>query len=127
MKDLADWILSPTVFHQINQMGCLELDLDFHQLPTHQLETKSDGDCQGCIGPSTRLMPTSMCWWLQCGGCRAGTSAPGDAGEATSPDPQRRDLLTDTHQDSLPEVVPQLAVWFIPGSATKTARFWREL
>ena len=38
--------------------------------------------------------------------------------------PQRTDLITVTHPDSLPEVVPQLA---ISGSATRTATFQREL
>ena len=39
----------------------------------------------------------------------------------------RRDLVIATHPESLPEVIPPLAVWVISGSATRTARFWREL
>ena len=39
----------------------------------------------------------------------------------------RRDLITATHEDSLPEVVPQLVVWAISGSGTSPARFLREL
>ena len=41
--------------------------------------------------------------------------------------PPGRDLITAIHEDSLPEVVPQLAVWIISGSTTRTARFQREL
>ena len=39
----------------------------------------------------------------------------------------QRDLLTGTQEDSVPDLVPQLAVWIISGSATRTVKFQRKL
>jgi hypothetical protein len=41
--------------------------------------------------------------------------------------PQGRNLIQPTHPQSMPEVVPQLAVWSISGDDTKTSNFWRKL
>ena len=41
--------------------------------------------------------------------------------------PPMRDLITATHPESLPEVIPPLAVWVISGNATETIRYRKEL
>jgi len=41
--------------------------------------------------------------------------------------PQREDLIQPTHPVTLPEVMPQLAMWVISGKYTKTARFQKRL
>ena len=41
--------------------------------------------------------------------------------------PQRRGLIQATHQESLPEVSPPLAVWVISGNTTRIATFQRDL
>ena len=41
--------------------------------------------------------------------------------------PPRKDLILPTHPGTMPEVIPQVAMWVISGRDTMTVRFWRRL
>ena len=155
MKDRCDWKLCPRIFHLIDKrLGPLELDLFAsrltHQLPRYvswrpdpaaiatdaftlnwaELRTYADPPWNliGRVLAQTRRQQAELV--LVAPVWKAQGWYPELLEMLVRPPlliPQRRDLVTATHPDSLPEVVPQLAVWAISGSATETARFRREL
>jgi hypothetical protein len=110
-----------------------------------QLETRPNGHGHGCVhfglgrAQSICQSPVEPDWQstdtdspTARRACPGGTgvegagmvpSATGDAGEGSTSDPPQGE---PHHRDSLPEVIPQLAVWTISGSATRTAKFQRE-
>jgi hypothetical protein len=146
-----DWKLCPAVFHQINQRlgpsggGSVCQQTDSPAADICQLETRPNGHGHGCVhfglgrAQSICQSPVEPDWQstdtdspTARRACPGGTgvegagmvpSATGDAGEGSTSDPPQGE---PHHRDSLPEVIPQLAVWTISGSATRTAKFQRE-
>ena len=155
MKDRCDWQLCPRIFHLIDKrLGPLELDLFASRL-THQLPryvswrpdlaaiatdafTLNWAELRAYANPPWNLIGRVLAQTRR-QHAELVLVAPVWKAQGWYPVllemlvrpplliPQRRDLVTATHPDSLPEVVPQLAVWAISGSATETARFRREL
>ena len=155
MKDRTDWKLCPAVFWQINQrMGPLEVDLFASRL-TYQLRqfvswrpdpmaiatdaftlnwaklkayANPPWNLIGRVLAQTRLQQAELVLvapvWKAQGWYPVLLEM---LVEVPLLIPLRRDLITAKHEDSLPEVVPQLAVWAISGSATRTAEFLRGL
>ena len=149
MKDRTDWKLCPTVFRQINQRwGPLEVDLFASRLTCQLRQFASWRPDPMAIATDAftldwaELKAYANPPWNLIGGVLAQTRlqqaelvlvAPVWKAQGWYPVllemlvevplliPPRRDLITTTHEDSLPEVVPQLAVWAISGSATRTA------
>ena len=155
MKDQTDWKLGPTVFWQINQrLGPLKVDLFASRLTCQLKQFVSWRPDPMAIATDAftldwaELKAFANPPWNLIGRVLAQTHpqqaelvlvAPVWKAQGWYPVllemlvevplliPPRRDLITATHEDSLPEVVPQLAVWAISGSATRSARFLREL
>ena len=144
MKDWTDWKLCPAVFRHINQRrGPLEVDLFASRLTCQLRQFVSWRPDPMAIATDAFTLDWAELkayanppWNLISRACPSGTSvegtgmvpsAPRDVGGSSSLFPPRRDLITATHEDSLPEVVPQLTVWAISGSATRTAEFLRGL
>ena len=155
MKDRSDWKLCPSVFQQINQrLGPLEVDLFASRL-TYQLQhyvswrpdpmavatdafTLDWAELRGYANPPWNLIGRVLAQ-TRLQRAELVLVAPVWKAQGWYPVllemlvdfplliPQKEDLITATHQDSLPEVVPQLAMWAISGSATRTAKFQREL
>ena len=155
MKDRTDWKLCPAVFRQINQrLGPLEVDLFASRLTCQLRQFVSWRPDPMAISMDAftldwaELKAYANPPWSLIGRVLAQTHLQQAELVLVVPVwkvqewypvllemlveiplliPPRRDLITATHEDSLPAVVPQLAVWAISGSATRTAEFLRGL
>ena len=155
MKDRSDWMLCPAIFHRIHQrLGPLEVDL-FSSRLTHQLPvyaswrpypmamttdafTMNWAELRAYANPPWNLIGRVLAQTCQ-QQAELVLVAPVWKTQVWYPVllemlihiplliPQRRDMIQATHQESLPEVTPPLAVWVISGNATRIATFQREL
>ena len=153
MKDRSDWRLEPKVFHHIqDRWGPLEVDMFASRLTT-QLERffswRPDPEAEafnqdwtnlhrrGYASPPWNLVGRVLNRMRQQKITHI-LVAPVWKSQPWYPAllemmvdfpillPQRRDLIILTHQECVPEIIPQLAAWLISGDATRTKRFQRR-
>ena len=155
MKDRTDWMICPSVFHQINQrLGPLEIDLFASRLTTQLPDYVSWRPDPLAVTTNAFTIDWSE-WkgyanppWNLIGKVLSQTHkqqaelvlvAPVWKAQPWYPVllkmliqiplliPPKEDLIQPTHEINRPEVTPQLAVWVISGNDTRSASFRKKL